>query len=231
MKTVLIIVAAGSIGSELSRELNNGGYHVIPVVREHHRTAIAVMFEKQGMTPYFLEDAADRTQIETLANAIGKVDAVIYLVGHCPPMGFSEAIRYPLSELPKETLINEVNMHMVGPFNVFQCLLDNLNRGGCFIFIASAITRLKGNFPPFLHAHHYAAAISAKDWLVEGMRHDLATKKREILVHRIAPEAVDTGFHHRGKIQPQAMLPLKRVVGEIRSALKSATEVDKELLT
>jgi NAD(P)-dependent dehydrogenase (short-subunit alcohol dehydrogenase family) len=226
MKKVLVIGAAGSIGRELSSELDKTGYHVIPTVREYNEQTAQYFVTP----PYVLKDVTNRAHVKRLANTVGKVDGVIYLVGHCPPEGFSEAIKYPLSELPENTLMNEVAMHMVGPFNVFQCLLDNLNHGGCFIFITSAITRLKGHFPPFLQAYHHAAVISAEDWLVEGMRNDPAVKRGEIMVHRIAPGAVDTSFHHGSKIQPPTMLPTERVVQEIRSALESNTEVDKELL-
>lgn len=171
------------------------------------------------------------TRLQSYPNRIpsAKLDGIIYAVGHCPPGGFSEAIKYSLSQLPLETYQNEIGMHQVGVLNVFQCLLPNLKDGGCFVFLSSAITRLKDKFPPAMHAHYHASVIAAEDWLIEGMRHDPVVAERQIKIHRLAPAAVDTPFHHGGP-QPPKLIPVGLVAEEVVRALGSDKHVDKELL-
>ncbi|OHA20103.1 MAG: hypothetical protein A2836_01435 [Candidatus Taylorbacteria bacterium RIFCSPHIGHO2_01_FULL_45_63] len=208
---------------------------MIASVREHHQRAQEKLSQK-GAFVDVIKDVADRERMEAYSNNFfdyfpgnfNKLDGVIYAVGHCPPNGFPEAVKYPLSQLPLERYLNEINMHQVGVLNVFQCMLKNLKDGGCFVFISSAITRLKGQFPPFLQAHHYASAISAKDWLVEGMRHDPITTRRRIKVHRLAPVAVDSPFFD-GSPRPPEIIPISTVVDEIVLALESEEIVDKQI--
>lgn len=230
MKTYLVFGAAGSIGQEVVRQLIAADHRVIASVREHHQE-IKKELSRDGALVDVIEDVADRNTLVAYASNLTdlyKLDGIIYAVGHCPPNGFPDAIKHPLSQLSLDKYRSEVNMHQIGVLNVFQCMVGNLQDGGCFVFISSAITRLKGQFPPFLQAHYHASVISAGDWLVDGMRHDPVIVKRKIKVHRVAPAAVDTPFHHGGP-KPQKLISISAVVEEIVHALESDQHVDKQI--
>ncbi len=224
MKRCLVFGASGSIGREVSARLHRDGHIVIVCSKGINPTLIGSMMDS-------VWNVADRKEMQNYADVFKKrdrVDAIVYAVGHCPPNGFAEAIRYPLSQLPLENLTREINMHQVGVLNVFQLMLEHLNDGGCFVFLSSAITRLKGQFPPFLQAYHYASAISAEDWLIDGMRFDPTVKQRGIRIHRLAPVAVDTPFF--GEHKPPEIIPISRVVDEVVDVLDSQKNVDKQII-
>jgi NADP-dependent 3-hydroxy acid dehydrogenase YdfG len=180
-----------------------------------------------------VKDVSDREAMascaENLHNHGHIFDGIVYAVGHCPASGFAEASNQPLSQLPLETYQREINMHQVGVLNTFQCFTPVLKDGGCFVFLSSAITRLKGQFPPFLQAHYHASVVGAQDWLIDGMRHDPIVIDRRILIHRLAPAAVATSFHDC-EPKPPRLVPVEDVVTEVVGALKSDSLVDKEIL-
>ncbi|MDP3901910.1 MAG: SDR family NAD(P)-dependent oxidoreductase [bacterium] len=230
MKTYLVFGAAGSIGQEVVRQLLVAGHRVIASVREHHQEVREGLL-RSGALVDVIENVADRKTIEAYASHLSelyKLDGVVYAVGHCPPNGLSDAIKHPLSQLSLDKYRNEIDMHQIGVLNVFQCMAANLENGGCFVFISSAITRLKGQFPPFLQAHYHAGVISAEDWLVDGMRHDPMIAERKIRVHRVAPAAVDTSFHHGGP-KPPKLIPINTVAEEVVRALQREEVVDKQI--
>lgn len=231
MKTYLVFGAAGFIGREVARQILNDGHDVIAAVRVNQIGSVETLYEL-GARIHVLDDVADRGALEAYTNQLldlGRLDGIVYAVGHCPPGGFLDAITHPLSQLPLERYRSEINMHQIGVLNVFQCMMQNLVDGGCFVFISSAITRLKGHFPPFLHAHYHASVISAEDWLVDGMRHDPMIANRKIKVHRIAPAAVKTPFHEGGP-QPPKLIPIFTVAEEVLRALRSDEVVDQQIL-
>mgnify|MGYP001559238563 CR=1 FL=1 len=231
MKTYLVFGAAGFIGREIVRQLLAAGHEVIALVRERHDQVAKTLF-RLGAIVEVINDVADRSAMIDYAVRIHKTpkfDGVIYAVGHCPPDGFLQEIGSPLSRLSLERYMRLIEMHQIGVLNVFQNMNAHLTDGGCFVFITSAITRLKGQFPPFLHAHHYASAISAEDWLVDGMRHDPAVIARKIKIHRVAPAAVDTPFHHGGP-KPPNLIPVSTVVEEVIRALESDEVVDTQIV-
>jgi NAD(P)-dependent dehydrogenase (short-subunit alcohol dehydrogenase family) len=159
-------------------------------------------------------------------------DSVIYAVGHCPSGGFGEASRVPLSEISLETYEREISMHQRGPLLVFQKFLGLVRPGGSFVFLSSAVTRDNGvGIPPSLHIQYHASVIAGLDWLVAGMRRDPAVLKRGILVHRIAPGAVDTPFHrgHDGP-KPPKVIPAMTVATKVVLTIGSSTVVDEMVL-
>ncbi len=158
------------------------------------------------------------------------LDGIVYAVGHCPPGGFMDAVKRPLSELPIGDYEREIGMHQVGVLNVFQYMLQNLNDGGCFVFISSAITRLKGKFPQGAHPDYHASVIAAEDWLIEGMRRDPVVIERKLKIHRIAPAGVDTPFHEGGFVPKSQLFPVSVVAREVLQALASDENVDKQLV-
>ncbi len=225
MKRYLVFGAAGSIGREVCSKLHQDGHFVIVCPKGITPTL-------QGSLMDSVWNVADRGEVQQYADLYdqrGKVDGVVYCVGHCPPGGFPDAIKDPLSLLALDKYLSEVNMHQVGVLNVFQCMLKHLNDEGCFVFLSSAITRLKGQFPSFLQAHYHAGVIAAEDWLIDGMRADPTVQTHKIKIHRLAPVAVDTPFHYRGP-KPSKLIPISEVVNEVVTALGSQVEVDKQIL-
>lgn len=230
VKTYLVFGAAGSIGQETVHQLLAAGHRVIASVRERGKIKEELL-RNEALLVNVIENVAHQQTLEAYASYLSnfcRLDGIIYAVGHCPPNGFLDAIKYPLSQLPLDEYEREIDMHQIGVLNVFQRMVGNLKNGGCFVFISSAITRLKGQFPPFLQAHYHASVISAEDWLVDGMRHDPIIAEREIKVHRVAPAAVDTLFH-RGGPQPPKLIPISTVVEEIIRALQNKEVVDKQI--
>lgn len=235
MKTYLVVGAGGTIGMEVVRRLRAEKNVVIATVRYSQDVTPMSMLQDMGAVVHLLDDVSNRTEVEGCMSKIalhGPLDGIIYAVGHCPPQGFAEAVRYTLSMLPLETMSKEVDMYQMGPLNVFQVFLKHLRSDGCFLFISSAITRLADEkWPPFLQAHYHAAAMSAYDWLIRGMRFDERVQARAIKVHRLAPAAVDTPFHDcDGFPKPPVLIPVETVVGEVVKALQSDTVVDREVL-
>jgi len=229
----LVFGAAGSIGGVLVRQLLSAGHQVIAAVREHHEhTGIELL--EAGAQVVVVNDVSDPGQVRACVGSFvcrkDNLDGVVYAVGHCPPKGFPEAIKYPLSQLPMEEYAQEIGMHQLGPLVVFQHTAGCVADGGCFVFMSSAITRLKGKpFPPFLHAHHHASVIGAGDWLMDGMREDPMVAERRIKIHRIAPAAVNTPFHD---IEPRVpkMVSIATVAERIVFALGSPVVIDEQLV-
>lgn len=229
-RAYIVFGAGGEIGGATAHRLAAASNFVIGTLRNNQMRSKVSELAHDGVVPEGIDDVADRDLMIRRASVMpNDSDGIIYAVGHCPPDGFPEAIRYPLSQLPIDNYLKEIEMHQIGALNVFQIFLKNVKDGGCFLFISSAITRLKGQFPPFLQCYHYASAISAEDWLIEGMRNDPAVIERNIKIHRIAPAAVDTPFHRPGP-KPPRLIPMSEVVEEIVAALQSETHVDKMIL-
>jgi NAD(P)-dependent dehydrogenase (short-subunit alcohol dehydrogenase family) len=228
----LVFGAAGSIGGVLVRQLLSAGHEVIASVRERH-VRVEEELSEAGAQVAAVDDVSDLDQVKAFAARFAgerAFDGIVYAVGHCPPKGFPEAIKHPLSQLPLAEYLHEINMHQIGPLVVFQQMAGCVADGGCFVFMSSAITRLKGKpFPSFLHAHHHAGVIGAGDWLVDGMREDPMVAKRGIKIHRIAPAAVNTPFHD---IEPRVpkMVPIATVAERIVFALGSPVVVDEQLV-
>lgn len=156
-------------------------------------------------------------------------DAAIYCVGHCPPGGFWEAVRYPLSQLSFSGLNQEVALHVTGPVQVFQDFLPAVRSGGCFVFMSSSATRLlqmpRDKRPP-INIYHHLAVIAAEDALIEGMRMDPEVKQRGIKIHRIAPAAIgDSPFHSGGPKLPVTVTTAE-VVGAIVKSLDAEDHQD-----
>lgn len=244
MATYWIFGAAGSIGREVALQFLVTGHRVFawvknPGQRVQLRETLKTAGERNLRNLFVLfQDVTRRETMEKTAMRVFRsgffpfpVNGVVYAVGHCPPGGIVKATKQPLSQLPLENYRDEIDMHQIGVLNVFQCLLKKLENGGCFVFLSSAITRLRGNFPPFLQAHYHASVVSAEDWLVEGMRHDPEVVNRGIKIHRLALAAVDTPFHC-GRSRPSAarLIPVEKVAREVVLACASETEVDKQIL-
>lgn len=228
MKTYLVFGAAGSVGQEVVRQLLAAGDRVIACVRRLPEDAR----DEPNLIHHPVEDVGNPWSVNWYARYLkkdfGDLDGVVYAVGHCPPGGSLDAVSRPLSQISPKRYLDEINMHQVGALKVFQGMLGGVKDGGCFVFLSSAITRFD-TFPSAIQAHYHASVIAAQDWLVRGMRHDPNVISRNIKIHRIAPSAVDTPFHHGGP-QPPKLLPVTFVAEEVFRALESEEVVDKQLL-
>ena len=235
---VAVIGAAGNIGNALCVRLNENkevihafaknDVQMIKMVKNLPRLFIP----SKNRSSYF--DAADCHDVaRTVRGEYGgneKVDSVVYCVGHCPPGGFLDAIKTPLSKFSIEDFNREIDMHICGPLNVFQKFLPVVRDGGHFVFISSAATRLltmpREQRPP-IHIYHHLAAIAAEDALIEGMRMDPEVKKRGIKIDRIMPPAIsDSPFH---KVEGGPKLKVTVTTAQVIDAIVSSlTAVDHQ---
>lgn len=220
--------AAGSIGSVVTKNLHSAGHKVIACVRTRNRDCIDEL-KRQGITLEILVNVAKTDAVKDCAQTLGSpFDGIIYAVGHCPPGGFQDAVGAPLKELSVERYEAEVGMHQLGVLNVFQCFAPLVTKGGCFVFLSSAITRLKNNVPAGMHLEYHAGVVEAGDWLIRGMRKDPFVLERGIKIHRIAPAAVDTPFHE-ATMGPR-LIPVDVVARTIIHVLKSDRVSDEEIV-
>ena len=98
------------------------------------------------------------------------------------------------------------------------------------LFMSSAITRMKGKFPPHIHADWRASVVSAEDWLIEGMRRDPEVIERGIKIHSIAPAGVVSPFHSGGEIPESRLIPINNVVNAVVKVLASNKSEDIQLI-
>lgn len=231
-KKYLVIGAGGFIGNAVVRTLLNNGHDVTACMRFKPENPVQEALFACGASIRFAQDVSSSACLEEFQVAYKKknYDGIVYSIGHCPPNGFIDAIRHPLSTLPLKTLDREYKMHQRGVVNTFQAFLDSVVPGGCFLFISSAITRLTDeHWPnPNLQFHYHCAMIAAEDWLIRGMRFDPKVQEYGIKIHRIAPGAVETPFHQGGP-RPPAMLSLEEVAEGVANALASEVVVDRVL--
>ena len=222
---VAVIGAAGHIGKALCRRLKNEMMEVDAFTKTSEQSE--QMDEATEINPRNFFDVSDRvdmhnTVLDEYIRDKKMIDAVIYCVGHCLPGGFLDAIKHPMSQYPIDDLDRELDMHIRGPFNVFQEFLPFVHDGGRFVFMSSAATRLlampREQRPP-IHIYHHLAAIAAGDALIEGMRMDPELKKRGIMIDRIMPPAVsDSPFH---QVEGGPKLPVTVTTAQVVDAIVS----------
>jgi len=161
------------------------------------------------------------------------ISDIIYAVGDCPPGGFDAEVATPLTdEETSQRMLKTFKRHVTGLCNVVSSFHQYIQPGGCIVVIGSAITRLTTETcPDWLFAGHYAAAIAAQAEYVKWLRmNDPNLREKSILVHRIAPVAVDTVFHKGCEKQPPAMLTLESVAERVFEATQSKVVDDCEMV-
>jgi NAD(P)-dependent dehydrogenase (short-subunit alcohol dehydrogenase family) len=231
---VLVVGGSGSIGWPICRALIAQGYQVISLTRGIHPRPAEYDMRLNGTT--------EKVQLREINCSVICMDyvrlfirrplaAIIYAVGDCPPGKFDAAVKVPLCDIDDGILIHELNILLVGLLNVVRKLYACLQPSGHVVVISSAITRLTdATCPSWLHAGHYAAAKAAQDELVRWFRRDPNIKDRNILVHRLAPAAVDTPFHQGCQHQPPAMLSVDDVAQRVLDALQSTAVIDEIMM-
>lgn len=227
MSAYIVIGAGGSIGSAVVRALRVANK---PVYAAVHRYEQLAQFSTQVESGFL--DVAEFSLMERFAKRIAlraPVKGVVYSVGHCPPGGVARAVSRPLGKYTGGEYRREVTMHQIGVLTAFMTLLPVLTKGGSFVFLSSAITRMKRRFPEGVFGEAHASVIAAKDFLIDGMRRDPEVVRNGINIHRIAPAAVDTPFHEGNPLN-LPLVPLTTVAQAVVEALASSTVVDRELL-
>ncbi len=224
-KRYLVFGARGSIGSVIVRALLNQGHEVVACMRYVDEDPVREELAAYGAAVGILEDVSEPAELRAFHHKWdGEYDGIIYSVGHCPPNGFPDAVKHPLSELPLATSDNENRMHVRGPICVFQEFAGKLSRGGSFVFISSKITRLADDdILAKLPFGFHIGAIENMNCLIFQMRRDPIVLKNEINVYRIVPPAVDTSFHHGGP-RPPAIVSTEAVTHKVLLALAGETD-------
>lgn len=238
---VLVVGGTGSIGSAIVRELYTTGYGVTVMSRGKHpfnKDDVVEQVTGAKRTLALREVHCDVTNRRSVHYCHRKhfglsrhLAGIVYTVGHGPPGGFDEEISVPLSELADVHFTNELTRHVTGLFNVVSQYRRSLRDRGHIIVIGSAITRLTDDTcPPWLHAGHYATAKAAQAELVRWLRRDPNLKGKNILVHHLAPAAVDTPFHRGCMHQPPALLSVTQVARRVLDAMESTTPLDEMMI-
>lgn len=238
---VVVIGGSGAIGSEIVRALLENSCHVTAIGRSAVR--LGILRERCAHPPRlstFVADVRYPSTLEeaalNLVSALGerhRLRALIYAANRSLPEGFMEEISTPLSEDIGVKWQETIAVHVTGFLECCRVFLPLMEEQGHIVALSSAITRLTDDTcPPWLFAGHYAAAKAALDELIRWLRRDPLVRTRKILVHRIAPAAVDTPFHHGTppERRPPALLPIKAVVDEVIAALSGTTVIDKTLV-
>jgi len=235
---IIVFGGTGSIGSAITQALYRHGHNVC-VVSRHQRVRLLENIKSSGQpfgqtirykcADVLLSDDLEKLSIQKTPPA--DIIGAVYAVGHCPPAGFEQEISRPISEVG-ESIADEFNRHVLGLHNVAAWCLQHLRPGGFICVIGSAITRLTDvQCPAWLHAGHYAVAKAAQHEYVRWLRRDPHIREKKILVHCLAPRAVDTPFHHGSlpEHQPPVKLPMSDVIDEVLTAIQSKFAVDKIL--
>ena len=235
-KRYLVIGGTGSIGSAIVERLANQQ----AVISVGSRQALQIEDDLATRFPAANVQAVQidlqKSYSESLAKALAtglSFDGVINSVGLCPPQGFAADIAQPLSTLDGARFAEKMNTYVLGLFTSWQWFAPHIKEGGSFTAITSAITRLTAETaPPFLNCWHYHAAKAAQDSLVQGCRHDALTRQKNLMVHRIAPAAIETPFHNGtpAEMRPPKMLPISVVVDEVENALQNSDHVDVDIM-
>lgn len=128
-RTVVIIGAAGELGSVLARDLASQGANLALVGRE--QTKLDALAASLGLPPDrylaqvadLLDQQAAQAAVEAMQARFGRVDIVLHLIG-----GWTGG--KTLSEMPAADLEGMLNQHIWTTFNVAQSFVPALVRNG-----------------------------------------------------------------------------------------------------
>jgi len=233
-KEFAVFGATGNLGEPIAKQLLLQGAQVHAIARS--KSSLRVFAHSVNYPDNLSYHSAEIPLClhgkSALGSSLPKLNGFVYCIGHCPPYGFDDEVKNPLSCLPIEILRRDLQNHVTYLVQTYQYLLHEelLRQQAQVVVIGSAITRLtEETCPPWLHAWHYIAANAAKEALVQCIRHDPITKEMNWHVHYLAFGAVDTPFHHECKHQPPSMIPVSKVVDEVLTAMQSETDVHKHI--
>jgi NAD(P)-dependent dehydrogenase (short-subunit alcohol dehydrogenase family) len=143
-------------------------------------------------------------------------------------VGLTPDVDVPLSQYSALAWRQTSATYLDGLFYVFKAVFPYLSKGGHFVIISSAITRLTGDQLPPFHAGHYAAAKAAGDEFCKWARREMHTQ--ESLLSRIAPASVRSRASAALGVPLEMSLSLDSVAGRISKALTDSMELDEQML-
>lgn len=225
----VIIGGTGHIGTAIVVELRKLGCNVAVVARHEHSLEEFPenTFDDGARISIHQADASVEDQIKRCLNEVkedfGRIDYVVYSAGITPE-------DVPLAEYSTESWERTFDVYVKGFFLCFREGMRTIERGGHMVAISSAITRFPTDMLPKIHAGQYAAAKAALDEFVRWGRRE--AHDNGLLLSRVAPGAVDTPFHQnaRASRRPAAVLPLDLIANKVTEALRTAHEIDLQIV-
>lgn len=230
----LILGATGNLGRPIMDLLLWQGANVIAVAKSEEKLIQAqheIGQSRQRVKFLSLDLPGGIHHLESTVSRRPHLDGIIYALGYFPPRGFSDGVKDTL--LSKQSgfkIVRDYSLHVAILIECANTVIGYLPKHSHFLVLGSAITELPWDkIPPVLHAGHYAMATAAKEQYVKYLRLDSKILAKHILVHYLAPGAVNTAFHQcmPPQLRPPAMLSTDDVANEVLLALLSKKSVHK----
>lgn len=240
-KRYVVFGASGSLGQGIVKGLLACGTHIVAGGRNREKMRKA--FEEQNVLCKLI-DVTHEPLIKQFCETLPKCDGFIYTVGLHPMAGFNQGSGNPLYRLPKDKVLAELNLHVIGFLACFKYMLPMLKPGSSITVITSAIDQLvKMLIPENFYLAHFVSAKAAQKELVYWMRSDPEVISKNIKVHNIAPAPMDTPYYdlERDRMSeaeivaalakmPKHRIDVAKVVPEVMNALISEEHVSQNVL-
>ncbi|WP_433004333.1 SDR family NAD(P)-dependent oxidoreductase [Kribbella sp. CA-294648] len=226
MTAVLLTGAGSGIGAATALRLDRAGIRVFAAVHDAADGEILARGASPALSVHTV-DVTDRASVEALAEAVSSqlgaepLTAVVNVAG--------EGIAGPLELLPIESLRHQLEVNVVGPVSVTQCVLPLLRRGrgGRVVFVGSMGGLVAVQFAGAYHASKYAIEAIGDAW-----RQELAPDG--IFVSIVEPGPVATPLWAKA-VETLDRLPASKRYAEridavretLRKASKNSPNADK----
>ena len=205
MKRALVTGGSGSIGTAISRELSDNGFHVI--VHAHRRLAeaeslAAAIRDGGGSAEAVAFDVCDYAATLAALGAILEAGPVQVLVNNA---GIHDDVLMPAMDESRWRRVIDVSLN--GFYNVTQpLLLPMLRTRWGRIINCSSVSALIGNRGQV----NYAAAKGALNSATKALALEVAS--RGVTVNAIAPGIIDTAMSETAfdKSRIEQLVPMKR---------------------
>lgn len=166
MTAVLLTGAGSGIGAATALRLDRAGIRVFAAVHDAADGEILARGASPALSVHTV-DVTNRASVEALAEAVSSqlgadpLTAVVNVAG--------EGIAGPLELLPVESLRHQLDVNVVGPVSVTQCVLPLLRRGrgGRVVFVGSMGGLVAVQFAGAYHASKYAIEAIGDAWRQE----------------------------------------------------------------
>jgi len=166
MTAVLLTGAGSGIGAATALRLDRAGIRVFAAVHDPADGTILARQSSPNLSVHTV-DVTDRSSVEGLAEAVSSqlgadpLTAVVNVAG--------EGIGGPLEILPIESLRHQLDVNVIGPVSVTQCVLPLIRRGrgGRVVFVGSMGGLVAVQFAGAYHASKYAIEAIGDAWRQE----------------------------------------------------------------
>lgn len=166
MTTVLLTGAGSGIGAKTALRLDRAGIRVFAAVHDPADGEILARGASPGLSVHTV-DVTNRASVEALAESVSSqlgaepLTAVVNMAG--------EGIAGPLELMPVESLRHQLDVNVVGPVSVTQCVLPLIRRGrgGRVVFVGSMGGLVAVQFAGAYHASKYAIEAIGDAWRQE----------------------------------------------------------------